>query len=68
MKPNVLGAVLEDIIKYNLENKAVVSIAAGWSSDMIRSVIGADKQVLRLMPNTPLLVGAGMTVLRRRIR
>lgn len=62
VKPNVLGAVLEDIIKYNLENKAVVSIAAGWSGDMIRSVIGADKRVLRLMPNTPLLVGAGMTV------
>ena len=61
VKPNVLGAVLEDI-KNILDNKAVVSIAAGWSGDMIRSVIGADKRVLRLTPNTPLLVGAGMTV------
>jgi pyrroline-5-carboxylate reductase len=61
VKPNVLGAVLEDI-RSILDNKAVVSIAAGWSGDKIRSVIGADKRVLRLMPNTPLLVGAGMTV------
>jgi pyrroline-5-carboxylate reductase len=53
--------VLADI-KNDLDGKAVVSIAAGWSGDMIKAFIGADKKVLRLMPNTPLLVGEGMTV------
>ena len=40
----------------------MVSIAAGWSADRLKAVIGADKKVLRLMPNTPLMVGEGMTV------
>jgi pyrroline-5-carboxylate reductase len=61
VKPNVLGAVLADI-KNDLDGKAMVSIAAGWSGDMIKAFIGADKKVLRLMPNTPLMAGAGMTV------
>ena len=61
VKPNVLGAVLADI-KNDLDGKAVVSIAAGWSADMIKAFIGDDKKVLRLMPNTPLMAGEGMTV------
>jgi pyrroline-5-carboxylate reductase len=61
VKPNVLGAVLADI-KNDINGKAVVSIAAGWSGDMIKAFIGVDKKVLRLMPNTPLMVGEGMTV------
>ena len=61
VKPNIIGAVLQDI-KDIIGNTAVVSIAAGWSADMLKAVIGADKKVLRLMPNTPLMVGEGMTV------
>ena len=61
VKPNIIGAVLQDI-KEIIGNKAVVSIAAGWSADRLKAVIGADKKVLRLMPNTPLMVGEGMTV------
>lgn len=61
VKPNVIHAVLQDI-KDIIGGKAVVSIAAGWSADMIRAVIGLDKKVLRLMPNTPLMVGKGATV------
>ncbi len=61
VKPNIIGAVLENI-KDIIGSKAVVSIAAGWSADRLKSVIGADKKVLRLMPNTPLMVGEGMTV------
>ncbi len=61
VKPNVLPAVLESI-KPLIGTKPVVSIAAGWSADMIKGIIGRDKKVLRLMPNTPLLVGEGMSV------
>lgn len=61
VKPNVLAAVLKEL-KSLLGNKPVVSIAAGWSADMIKAQIGEDKKVLRLMPNTPLLVGEGMSV------
>lgn len=61
VKPNVMEAVLGGL-KPLIGDKPVVSIAAGWSADRIRAVIGADKRVLRLMPNTPLLAGAGMSV------
>lgn len=61
VKPNVMAAVLGDI-KSCIQNKAIVSIAAGWSAEKMKQIIGEDKKVLRLMPNTPLLVGEGMTV------
>ncbi len=61
VKPHVLAAVLR-ALKPFIGDKPVVSIAAGWSADMIKSQIGEDKKVLRLMPNTPLLAGEGMSV------
>jgi pyrroline-5-carboxylate reductase len=61
VKPNVLAAVLQEL-KPIIGNKPIVSIAAGWSADMIKAQIGEDKKVLRLMPNTPLLAGEGMSV------
>lgn len=59
VKPNVMNSVLTEIKE---TDKPVVSIAAGWSADMIKGVIGAEKKVLRLMPNTPLMAGEGMSV------
>lgn len=61
VKPNVLPIVLKEL-KSIVGDKAIVSIAAGWSADMIKEIIGIDKKVLRLMPNTPLMVGEGMSV------
>ena len=40
--------------------KLVVSIAAGISLDIIESFLGKDKRIIRVMPNTPALVGEGM--------
>ena len=60
VKPNVLGAVLADI-NNGLNNKAVVSIAAGWSSDMIRSVIRGQAGAAADAQHAA-AVGAGMTV------
>ena len=64
VKPNILPVVLEEIKEY-VEDKNIVSIAAGWSADMIKSVVGKDKKVLRLMPNTPLLSAQGMSVFEK---
>jgi len=66
VKPQVLSAVLAEIspavIKKNTEgNPAVlVSMAAGWSIEKIQSVIGIKFPVVRIMPNTPALIGKGM--------
>ncbi len=59
VKPNVMASVLTEIKE---TDNPIVSIAAGWSADMIKAVAGADRKVLRLMPNTPLMAGEGMSV------
>lgn len=42
------------------ENAVVITMAAGLSISAIRSFIGADLPVIRIMPNTPAQVGEGM--------
>ena len=47
-----------------LRGKAVLSIAAGWTVDMLEKALeGTGATWLRVMPNTPALVGEGMTAL-----
>jgi pyrroline-5-carboxylate reductase len=41
--------------------RRVLSIAAGVTTATIREAVGADVAVLRAMPNTPALVGAGVS-------
>ena len=43
----------------SLKGKALISIMAGITVSTLRSWIGDDVRILRLMPNTPALVGAG---------
>jgi len=66
VKPQVLQQVLAEISpivnkKLNSGNVQVfVSMAAGWSIAKIQEVIGAKTPVVRIMPNTPALIGKGM--------
>ena len=47
-----------------LNGKAVLSIAAGWTVNMLENALyGTSATYLRVMPNTPALVGEGMTAL-----
>ena len=66
VKPNVMGEVLEEmagLLKTQGADKLIVSIAAGISIGYIREKLGADKKVVRVMPNTPAMVGEGMSVM-----
>lgn len=64
VKPVFLGAVLNEIVPYLNNGKKVVSIAAGWSLDMLTAKIGdSGAKLLRVMPNTPALVGEGLLAL-----
>ena len=56
VKPNVLPQVLCEI---KAEDKAFVSIAAGVKIEKIRAGIKPKARLMRIMPNTPLLVGKG---------
>lgn len=62
VKPNVILGVLDDI-KNKIGKKTILSIAAGVSIEKLENAIGADKKIIRAMPNTPAMVGCGMTVL-----
>lgn len=59
VKPNVLPEVFKELCKRDLP---LISIAAGWSAEKIKESYGNHKRVLRVMPNTPLMVGEGMSV------
>lgn len=64
IKPNVVGKVLQENREV-LKGKALISIAAGWSVDMLRRALSAQTRILRVMPNTPALVGEGMAALSK---
>ena len=58
VKPQVMAAVLDSIAGKLKEGVLVISIAAGVTTAAIKGKLG-DVQVIRVMPNTPALVGAG---------
>ena len=62
VKPHIVAGLLKSICE-PLEGKAVISIAAGWTVDMLRSHLPETATFLRVMPNTPAMVGEGMTAL-----
>ena len=60
VKPNVIENVLRTM-KGDKE-KIYISIAAGVTLSFLEEHLGSDKKIVRTMPNTPALVGCGMTV------
>lgn len=63
IKPQVIRDVLEEIKNEISDGHLIISIAAGITIKMIRSVIGRDIPIIRVMPNTPALIQRGMSVL-----
>lgn len=59
VKPNVVPLVLEQI---DVPNKAIVSIAAAVDCAKIRASLKVPARILRIMPNTPLMIGKGASV------
>lgn len=62
VKPQIIDAVLE-IVAPVVGDALVVSIAAGISCARLESALGSGKAVVRVMPNTPAMVGQGMAVI-----
>ena len=58
VKPNAVKSVLQSVGQ-RLEGKALVSIAAGLSTNYLASCLPDTVRICRIMPNTPLLVGEG---------
>ncbi len=62
VKPQNISAVLEGIKADLREGGFVVSIAAGVRTAAIAEVLG-DAAIVRVMPNTPALIGEGASAL-----
>lgn len=61
VKPQVMRAVCASIAPALPPSALVVSVAAGITSGQLASWLGGARRVVRAMPNTPALLGAGAT-------
>lgn len=64
-KPQALRAALEGLGAKMRKSTLVISIAAGVGSRSIAALLPDDARVIRVMPNTPLLVGSGVAGVAR---
>jgi pyrroline-5-carboxylate reductase len=58
VKPQTMPEVLKEIRRKLTAKHLVVSVAAGIPIEQIADAIGLDRRIVRVMPNTPCLVGA----------
>lgn len=65
VKPQTLPDVLAEICPEVTAKKLFVSIAAGFPLERLRLGLGDRARLVRVMPNTPALLGKGMSVLVR---
>jgi len=65
VKPHFIQSVVENIKDCLTENKLLISIAAGISTGFIEKIIDDKISVIRVMPNTPALLGEGMAAICR---
>lgn len=63
VKPQILDKVLREIGEQLTPGTLVISIAAGVDTEAIEARVGEAVRVVRAMPNTPALVGAGATAI-----
>ncbi len=67
LKPAIVSGAAKEIAKScpEFQSKTYISVAAGVSTDVIVKSFGADVGVIRIMPNTPLLIGMGAVAISK---
>lgn len=65
VKPQVIPAVLEELRGHVAPGTLVITVAAGVPCERVEQALGKDVPVVRAMPNTPCVLGEGMTVVAR---
>jgi pyrroline-5-carboxylate reductase len=63
VKPNKFESVIDEIKNLVKEDTIIVSIAAGLSIETIKNYFNKEVKIVRIMPNTPAMVGEGMSAL-----
>ena len=60
VKPQQMHEVIASLLPYS-KNQLVISIAAGIRADDLSRWLNGHKMIVRAMPNTPALIGKGIT-------
>ena len=60
VKPQDLGDLLHSLAPLLKPDVLLISFAAGKRTSFIESIVGAQVSTIRVMPNTPTLIGEGM--------
>ncbi|MBZ9689660.1 pyrroline-5-carboxylate reductase [Clostridium estertheticum] len=63
IKPFKYFDIIDEIKPYLKKDVVIVTIAAGITLEHMSNTLGASAKVIRTMPNTPALVGEGMSAL-----
>ncbi|MBM7551215.1 pyrroline-5-carboxylate reductase [Thalassobacillus pellis] len=63
IKPYLYEGIIQEIRSYVKEDAVIITIAAGITLDKMKNSFDHKVKVVRSMPNTPSLVGEGMSVL-----
>lgn len=61
VKPQMMQLVCEGLAEADFSAKLVISIAAGISEARLNQLLNTELKLVRVMPNTPALVGKGMS-------
>lgn len=63
VKPQVMADVATSLRHLVKDNSLILSIAAGKTISFYEDIFGVTTSIIRAMPNTPALIGKGMSVL-----
>ena len=63
VKPNMYEKVIGELRKDLLQEKLIITIAAGITISDMEALISDKARIIRTMPNTPALVGEGMSAI-----
>lgn len=61
VKPQFYAAVIDEIKEFITESQIIVTIAPGKTLEYLAGAFGHPVKIVRTMPNTPALVGEGIT-------
>jgi pyrroline-5-carboxylate reductase len=63
VKPQVMATILAEIAAAVRADALVISIAAGVTTQALDRGLAGKSRIVRVMPNTPMLVGAGVSAI-----
>ncbi|MFK7782019.1 pyrroline-5-carboxylate reductase [Psychroserpens sp.] len=68
LQPRHIDKVLESVSDSITNDHVVMSVAAGFEISRIESIVGDDKNIIRVMPNTAISIGKSMTCLSANVK